>query len=112
MRTKKKQPVKKKNKRAHSYSRHNRFFECPFAYKKEYIDKTPYERTFILEKGAIIHDALAIYTKECLRQRKTHVYDQYEDITRQALRNANIAEEHESDIFEAVKTFAQQREIP
>ena len=51
----------------YSYSRLDLYDGCPRAYKLRYIDKRPELPSEALERGTVVHEAVAAYARHCLK---------------------------------------------
>ena len=96
---------------AYSWSRINSFEKCPFMFKMQYIDKKVTEINPIMVVGRVVHDAINIYNKHCLKANVENDFDRWEECADLALAKENLPEEYYDETLKMIKSYAQSHSI-
>ena len=94
-----------------SFSRLNSYSKCPFYFLKVNVEKVAIAEAPILTTGSVIHEILKNYTLKCYEQKKTHLFDQWEDIALNTMQGLAVDLEYEKEILDAVKLYVEANEI-
>lgn len=95
----------------YSYSKIIAYAKCPRFFKARYIDKIKTAGSKELTVGSVIHNIIKKYTLECFKQKRTNLFDLWETIAFEVMREHSILPEYDKDILDGVKSFVEANEI-
>ena len=103
--------AKERKSMTYSYSKLNDYARCPFYFKCRSIDKIEVEEQEQLVKGRVLHTILEKYTLACYKAGKTQLFDVWEQIALDAIREFNVLPEYENEIMQDAKSYIEANEI-
>lgn len=96
----------------HSWSRIQAYETCPFMYMKQYVDKQVTEVNALMVVGRVVHNAVNLYNKHCIKNKVEHDFEKWKEFAYKALEQESLESEYYEEVLTMVKSYAESHTVP
>jgi len=96
---------------SHSFSKIQKYEQCPFMFKCVSIDRKAQELHPILIAGRVVHDAIRLYWRHCLKNAVSQDFPKWEECAYLALEKESLPTQFYPEVMKMVEDYASGHEI-
>lgn len=96
---------------SHSFSKIQKYEQCPFMFKCVSIDRRVQELHPMLIVGRVVHDAIRLYWRHCLKNAVSHDFPKWEECAYLALEKESLPTQFYPEVMTMVENYASGHEI-